>query len=277
MRHPRGTWLNPDTGSVLEREGFMRAMAQKQVVLLGESHDVAEIHRWQMHTANYLHAFRSTMLMGFEMFPVKYQPALDAWCAGELSTANFLERVAWDATWGFPPELYLPLFHFCRQNGVPMIALNCRRELVTQVGKDGWDAVPEDERDGLTPSAPPKDGYHEYLQGLMSGGKGMGIEVADRFIRAQQTWDRAFACTIDKALQKYGKEYLVIGIIGRGHLEYGFGTRYQLASLGVNDVAVLLPSNDPICDVSVVKGIGEGIYRLDSVEPVAERKQKARA
>jgi Haem-binding uptake, Tiki superfamily, ChaN len=40
----------------------------------------------------------------------------------------------------------------------------------------------------------------------------------DRFIRAQQTWDRAFACNIARALIESDPP-LVVGIIGRGHLD----------------------------------------------------------
>ena len=79
---------------------------------------------------------------------------------------QFLEKVEWKNVWGYDPELYLPLFHFCRQQRVPMLALNCNRPLVTRVGKDGWDAVPEEERDGLSPSAEATVAYREYLFGL---------------------------------------------------------------------------------------------------------------
>ena len=143
MMHPRGEWLNPDTGRVLDRQAFMKEMAAKQVVLLGETHNIAEIHRWQMHVAVYLHACRADMMMGFEMFPRSKQAVLDKWVEGKLRTDEFLEEVEWAKVWGFPPEIYLTLFHFCRQNKVRILALNSYRELVTRAGQDGSDAVPD--------------------------------------------------------------------------------------------------------------------------------------
>jgi len=105
--------------------------------------------------------------------------------------------------WGFPPELYLPIFRFCREFGIRMIALNCYRALVTRVGKEGWDAIAEEDRDGLTPAKPATRAYRDYLFSLVSGPDGIfqtQSEEAearkDRFTRAQQTWDRAFACNI---------------------------------------------------------------------------------
>ena len=271
-RQPRATWLEPDSGEILNQHDFMRELSKKQVVLLGEQHDIAEIHRWQMHTAALLYAHRPNMVMGFEMFPASSQPVLDRWVAGELTTEQFLEAVEWQKVWGFPPEIYLPLFHFCRQNNIRMVGLNCYRELVTRVGKEGWEAIPEAERDGLTPAAKALPGYAEFLQSMVGDAAPMGgMGVTERFIRAQQTWDRAFACNIAKAIEANGNDPLVIGIIGQGHLQYGFGTPYQLNDLGITDVAVLLPATEANWDAEKIRNIGDGIFRLDTVEQAAPR------
>ena len=54
---------------------------------------------------------------------------------------------------------------------------------------------------------------------------------------------------------------MVVGIIGRGHLEYGYGTPSQLADLGVDRVSILLPTDtdfDPVRDPA----IADALYRL---------------
>lgn len=283
LAHRRATWLLPETGEAIAQYDLMRTMAQKRVVLLGKSHDIAEIHRWQLHVTAFLHTLRPQMAVGFEMFPRRLQPVLDAWVEGEMDTATFLERSEWAQVWGFDPELYLPLFHFCRQQRVPMLALNCHRPLVTRVGQVGWDAIPIEERDGVTPPAPATEGYRRYLAGIMSGFAGpdrpraMEPDRFDRFIRAQQTWDRAFACGIADHLAKAQDNPLVIGIIGRGHLEYGHGTPYQLRDLGIDDLAVLLPTDCASHDQESLKGIGDAIFRLDTPEPPSPRRSSPRA
>ncbi|NLC22862.1 MAG: ChaN family lipoprotein, partial [Oxalobacter sp.] len=242
--HPRASWIDPVSREILPFQPLMQKMAQKSIVMLGETHDVAEIHRWQLHVAMSLYTLRPHMMMAFEMFPRRIQPVLDEWVDGLLDTETFIRQSEWYDVWGFPAEIYLPLFHFCRQQKIRMIAANCYRELVTRVGKEGWDAVPESERDGLTPSAPPTDAYRTYLSGYRK--PGTPPPEGDRFIRAQQTWDRAFACNMAYALDSMGADEpmpLIIGIIGRGHLEYGHGTPYQLADLGITDTAVLLTSD----------------------------------
>jgi uncharacterized iron-regulated protein len=267
--HHPGIWVEPGTGAFVAHHDLIRRMAGKQAVLLGETHDRADIHRWQLHVLAGLHALRPDIVVGFEMFPRRVQPALDAWVAGRLGVEAFLEQADWKTVWNFPPELYLPIFEFCRQFRLPMKALNYRRALVTEVGKLGWDAIPFADRDGVTPSKPATEGYRQYLSDLMGavGRRSPAADpatgaISDRFIRAQQTWDRAFACGIADVLAS-PRPPLVVGIIGRGHLEYGHGTPYQLADLGVSDVAVLLPSHEPTFDASTKAGIAEAIFRLD--------------
>ena len=267
------------TGKTLPFQSLMQEMAKKSVVMLGETHDIAEVHRWQLHVAATLYALRPDMMMGFEMFPRRLQSVLDEWVDGKLDTKTFLEKSEWLGVWGFPAELYLPLFHFCRQNKIRMLALNCYRELVTRVGKLGWDAIPEAERDGLTPAAPPTEDYYDRLAGYRKHDPGasppsMPAPDRERFMRAMQTWDRAFACNIVHALNEIpeGKpKPIVIGIIGRGHLEYGQGTPYQLADLGITDTAVLLTSDEEQWLPEPDRKMADAVFRIDMSEPRAVR------
>jgi uncharacterized iron-regulated protein len=272
--HPRGVWLDPSTGRELAQGALLQEMAGRQAVLLGETHTVYEIHRWQLHVATVLHALRPNIAIGFEMFPRAKQAVLDDWVAGALSTDAFLEAVDWPTVWGYDANLYLPLFHFCRQQRVKMLALNCHRPLVTRIGKEGWAAIPEAERDGLTPSADATPAYRKYLFDIVGGtaapmqAKSADDPVLDRFVRAQQAWDRAFACNIARALDQPDPP-LVVGIIGSGHLAYGHGTLYQLRDLGIANVAVLLPTFDSEHDARKSAGLADAIFRLDDVEPQA--------
>ena len=273
LKHPRASWLDPDTGDFISGFDLMRDMATKQAVLLGEKHDVAEIHRWQLHVIAALHTLNPNIMVGFEMFPKRLQPVLDEWVNGELSTEAFIEKSEWYEVWGFPAELYLPIFHFCRQNKVRMLALNCYRALVTKVGKEGWESVPEEERDGLTPSAPPTPEYIASFRWLDTPEKKW--EPTDRFLRAQQTWDRAFACNMvhamNEAKEKGDEPPLVIGVIGGGHMYYKQGSVYQLKDLGVDNVGVLLTNSEEEVDLEKIHGIADAVFRIDVPEPSTGR------
>ncbi len=272
MRARAGCWLAPETGETLAHGTLMARAAEARVVLLGESHDRADHHLWQLSVLAGLAAQRedpaADLVVGFEMLPARADPVLADWVADRLSEDAFLERTNWARVWGFPPALYLPLFHFCRMHRVPMVGLNCDRDLVRKVGAGGWEAVPETEREEITPAAPATPDYRAYLF-AMTGGRREGRAAQhpmdpafDRFVRAQTTWDRAFACRIVAARARNGSSApLVIGIIGRGHLEHRGGTPHQLADLGIPDATILLPVD---AGAEIAPGIADAVFGLNA-------------
>jgi uncharacterized iron-regulated protein len=271
VRARAGAWLAPATGEAVAHPALMARAAAAGVVLLGETHDRADHHRWQLSVLAGLLAHRADLVVGFEMFPAAADPVLAEWVAGTLSETAFLERADWGRVWGFAADLYVPLFHFCMLHRLPMLGLNCDRDLVRKVGAGGWEAVPEAAREGITPAAPATEGYRRYLFEL-TGGRREGRAAQhpmdpafDRFVRAQQVWDRAFACRIAAARAhpetgpKQRVAPLVAGIIGRGHLEFRGGTPHQLADLGIPDAMVLLPVE---AGADVAPGIADAVFGL---------------
>jgi uncharacterized iron-regulated protein len=239
------------------------------VALLGERHDLASDHMWQARVIEGLAQVRGEVAVGFEMFPRRVQPVLDAWTAGGLDEAQFLAGTGWAEVWGFDPELYMPVFRLCRDRHLPMRALNLERPLVSLIGRDGWDALPDSERGWLTPAHPAASDYRRYLFEATGGARPDRKATSpdgpafDRFVRAQQAWDRAFACAIALALAE-APARLVAALIGRGHLEYGYGTPAQLADLGVEGVITALPggagtARHPIADLVFIEpGVDHG-------------------
>src|SRR3982751_3933141 len=75
---PTSEWTVPGSGRIASTELFARA-AKAGVVLLGESHDNADHHRWELQTVAALSALHPQMALGFEMFPRRVQGALDRW------------------------------------------------------------------------------------------------------------------------------------------------------------------------------------------------------
>lgn len=266
------------TAQVLER------IAGSRVVLLGESHDSAEHHRWQLAMLAALHARNPDLVLGLEMFPRRVQPALDRWVAGELTEAQFLEQSEWRAVWSFDPGLYLPLFHFARMHRVPMAALNVDMALIREVGRSGLDAVDEARREGVTRPAPPPAAYLAKLRPVFeqhqdgnSGSSAQGAGDAEvrfaRFVESQQVWDRAMAQGIADALARYPGA-TVVGILGSGHVVYGHGVPHQLQDLGVHRVATLLPWDaGRDCEELRSAGIADAVFGVaaPAAAPTADR------
>jgi uncharacterized iron-regulated protein len=281
-----GTWLDSETSGVLAPRRLFSELQERAVVLLGESHINPEHHRWQLQVAAALHAQSADLALGFEAFPRRVQPVLDRWVQGALDEQAFLDEVGWDQVWGYDAELYLPLFHFARQNRVPMLALNVDRELVARVGREGWESVPDDEREGLATPAPAEASYRQRLaevylakqrqihaqssvsseHGAETGGATIAGVLSDpgfqRFVEAQLTWDRAMA----EALAGADAE-LVVAVIGQGHLAYGEGVASQLRDLGVENMATLLPMARREACETLTPGLADGVFVVSEWSP----------
>ena len=285
-----GTWLDPASGERLAAQDLMASLATRKVVLLGESHTDMEHHRWQLHTLAGLKAHRSEVVVGFEMFPRSVQPALDAWPQGSLSQEAFLKEARWREVWGYDADLYLPLFHFVRQNRLPMVAMNVDRPLVSRVGAEGWAAVPAEDRQGITDPAPASEAYrlglaevyrtklrhaaqrpvgragHDAPDNGETGELPSVSEILEKegfqkFVEAQLTWDRAMAEAI-AAVRSENPEALIVGVLGRGHAEHGHGVPHQLADLGEDDVAVLLPVEVGAECAALARDVADAVFLL---------------
>jgi uncharacterized iron-regulated protein len=281
---PVAAWRVPGADPAALTTGEVLGRIQgSRVVLLGETHDNAEHHRWQLAMLAALQARDSNLVLGFEMFPRRVQPVLDRWVAGELTEAEFLKQADWEKVWRFDPALYLPLFHFARMNRLPMVALNVDMTLIRDVGSNGLAAVDAARREGVTTPAPPSAAYLARLrpvfdQHMQAGISGKGGGDADaqfsRFVESQQVWDRAMAQGIADALARHPGA-TVVGIMGSGHIVYGDGVAHQLRDLGVERVASLLPWDaDADCGELKTAGVADamfGVAAAPSPEAAADR------
>jgi uncharacterized iron-regulated protein len=276
-------WLDPASGKVVAPRKLFDRISGKSIVLLGEVHDNRAHHRWQHYMLAALHSRNARQVVGLEMFPRGAQPVLDEWSLGKLDEATFLRRSGWDEVWGYDASLYLPLLQFARLNRLPVVALNVDRELVARVGRQGWQSVPASERLGLSDPAPASAAYRQSLAELYAykhrrhSVDGEGAESTDapsleeimqshdfaHFVDAQLTWDRAMAEALAEAhrLEPGGQ---VVGIVGRGHLEYGYGIPHQLAAMGIEDVAVLLPLDADADCSDLPQELADAVFVVDA-------------
>jgi uncharacterized iron-regulated protein len=257
-----GQWLTPGKAAApIDRVALLERMATQQVVLLGESHDSAEDHRWQWQVLAQLHGRRPQLALGLEMFPRRLQPVLDQWIAGSFSEQEFLQKSEWDKVWGYEAREYLPLFHFARMNRIPMLALNVERSLPEAVGKVGWDAMPAAQKEGVSRPAAPAADYLKLLRKIYDHHPAAEREGSDfaRFVEAQTLWDRAMAEAIADHLRKV-PDALVIGILGAGHVRHGHGVPFQLKSLGIARVANLLTWSQAAGCGELTNGMADAVY-----------------
>lgn len=268
-----GEWRHPIDGAPVADTALFDRLIHQSVVLLGEQHDSAEDHRWQLHTLVQLHARQPKLAIGLEMFPRRLQPLLDDWVAGKLAEDDFLKKTDWDKVWGYDAALYLPLFHFARMQRLPLLALNVERSLPDAIGKLGWEAVPEAQKEGVTRPAAPSPAYLEELQRVFDhhpAKEKQGAAAFPRFVAAQTVWDRAMAQGIAAQLQR-APGSLVAVIVGAGHVRNGHGIAHQLRDLGVGDTAALLTWPRAESCSQLGEGFADALYLVETPPENAPR------
>ena len=273
-----GQWLIPpatQTEPVLSlkaTEEVLDRLTGKHVVLLGENHDSAEDHRWQLEMLTALRLRHPDMAIGFEMFPRRLQPVLDLWVTGQIPEAEFLKQAEWDSVWGFDVEYYLPLFRFARQYALPMVALNVERGLVTPIRTSGWEGTADAQREGVGRPVEPSPLYRAELKATFDQHPTLkyGDETSQfaHFVEAQTLWDRAMAEGIAQ-FRRARPATLVVGILGAGHVRHGYGVPHQLQALSADQIAKLitLPSDHPCSELA--PGLADAVYVIPP-QPEAE-------
>ena len=284
-----GTWSDADS-NIVKQTTLLKTLAKQQVVLLGEDHENAQHHRWQLHTIAKLHAIQPDMMLAFESFPRNTQPILDSWVAGKLSEKQFLDQVNWQKIWTYNPDYYLPLFYFARMHRIPMIAMNVNRSLVAEVSQKGWKNIPPEQREGITDPAPAQTAYLEMLADIFSqhmpgGGHGHGtdpsanIDVAamlnnpgfQRFSQGQLLWDRAMAEAIHK---NHPRSKLTVAIVGAGHIMGGYGIPHQLNDLGIKKIKTLMPWDGVLECAQLKENIVDYVFGTDLISADQEALSK---
>lgn len=258
-----GQWQHH--GQAADAAALLADLAERRVVLLGEQHERLAHHRWQLHTLAGLHAHEPRMAIGLEMLPREAQPVLDAWVAGELDEAGFLAESDWLGSWGYDPDAYLPILHFARMQRIPLLALNVTPALRQRIAEEGWEAIPPEERHAITPPTSASEGYREALAEVYANHPSAEDPEAglERFVAAQLVWDRAMAQGLADAS---ADTPLVVGLMGRGHVTYGHGVPHQLADLGIEQTATLLPwSAEESC--TPPEGIADALFILGDETP----------
>jgi len=237
-----GRWFKPDVAELRQvaAADVLARTEDAQFVLLGEAHDSANHHLWQLQTLGMLLGEHAEIVIGMEMFPRRVQPVLDRWIAGELTEAALLQQSEWARVWRFDPDLYLPILRFARLNRIPVVALNVERSLISDIGAHGLSEVSPGRREGVTDPAPATSEYRDVLRSSFHQHSQSGDSDFEHFVEAQLFWDKAFSQALADAAAAR-PDALVVGIIGSGHLRHGHGVPHQLRAMGEGRTTVWLP------------------------------------
>ena len=230
-----------DLANLTNLEALIPRLAERRVVFVGEAHDRYEDHLNQLAIIRGLHQQGADLAIGMEMFQQPFQPALDAYIAGEIDEAELLRRTDYFERWRFDYRLYRPILRFAREQGIPVIALNLEREITAKVGQGGLEALSPEERARIPAEIESDDpAYRQRVRAVFDlHPKGNREQKAEgdaqdseqdfeRFLAVQLLWDEGMAERAARYLQDHPGKQLVI-LAGSGHLESGQGIPSRLS------------------------------------------------
>ncbi|MEY6432473.1 ChaN family lipoprotein [Thioalkalicoccus limnaeus] len=198
-------------------------LVDRQVIFVGEAHDRYEDHLNQLAILRGLHARGKDLAIGAEFFQQPFQPALDAFIAGDISEEEMLRRTEYFVRWRFDYRLYRPILRFARDQGIPIIALNLDQELTQKVGQKGIAGLTDEERAQLPGDIDRgDDAYRDRLRAAFEAHSMLQDRDFEHFLEVQLLWDEGMASRAAGFLREHPEKTLVV-LAGAGHVEYGHG------------------------------------------------------
>lgn len=218
-----------ETARVAGIDDLLAGLGDTRVVYVGESHDRYEDHLNQLRIIRGLHEQGRNVAIGMEFFQQPFQPALDAFVAGEISESELLKRTEYFTRWRFDYRLYRPILRFAREHGIPLIALNLPKEITDQAGDGGIESL-SPEHAAQIPADIDRDNpdYRERIEAVFTMHPKDDDADFEHFLDVQLLWDEGMAARAAEYLRRHPDKTLVV-LAGTGHVEYGHGIPSRVA------------------------------------------------
>jgi uncharacterized iron-regulated protein len=147
-------------------------------------------------------------------------------------------RVYYD-NWNFAWPYYSPIFHYAKEERIPLLGLNVPRSVTRKVAQSGFNSLSEAQKADLGDVTCRVDRkYMDFIKQAY-GAHGHGGMSFIYFCEAQMLWDTVMAVTALKYL-KENPEVTMVLLTGTGHA-WKQGIPYQIKERADIPLAVLLP------------------------------------
>lgn len=202
-------------------------LARHDVVFLGEEHDNTPGHKAQLALIVLLHTQRPELTVSMEMFERDVQESLDAYLAGTIDEAEFLQKAR---PWPNYARHYRPIVEYCKANHVPVVAANVPRSLAQKVAAEGIGAVAGNPH-AAEQSTAPQDRYWDEFRAAMADhiGNDGAERTMQRFYVSQCLKDDTMAESIVRVLARH-EHMLVVHLNGKFHSDHRLGTAARVLS-----------------------------------------------
>jgi uncharacterized iron-regulated protein len=196
--------------------------ASQDVVFVGEIHNDPTDHLIEVQILQGLFARNSSWTLAMEFFQQDQQAVLDGYTMGEMTEEEFLGKVDWKKTWGFPYLYYRPLMLMAKQQRLKVLALNAPADIVGKVARDGLGSLDVTQRAQL-----PRDidlsneAERTYVREAYGEHEHGDLKNFQFFFEAQCVWEETMARNIADYMKDHDQKVIVFS--GNGHIIWKFG------------------------------------------------------
>ncbi|MGD2161412.1 MAG: ChaN family lipoprotein, partial [Gammaproteobacteria bacterium] len=206
---------------------IVEQLANSRVVFVGETHTRYDHHLVQLEILKHLYQISPKLALGVEWFQQPFQKHLDDYIAGRITEKEMLHLTDYFNRWNYDYRLYRPIIQYAREQGIPVIALNASRELMTALSHSGFDDLSDELKQQLPADYDWSDKkYEQYLRDMFELHPEYPGEFED-FLRGQLTWDESMAERAAEYLQNNPDQRMLI-FAGSGHIMFGSGIPNRL-------------------------------------------------
>jgi uncharacterized iron-regulated protein len=242
----RASFTTIDLDTPVAPDKLVAQLATKRVVFIGETHDRYDNHLNQLEIIRRLHELDPNISIGVEYFQQPFQKQVDDYIDGKIQENDFLRATEYYQRWGYDYRLYAPIFHFAREQHIPVRALNVSSALVSAVAKVGIAGLSGNERAYLPREIEPADDdYRNRLRTAFEEHAGSNPDAFNHFVEAQLVWDEGMAESAAAYLDANPGRQMVI-LCGAGHVEFGSGIPQRLERRVKITYAIVLNSGEEL-------------------------------
>lgn len=235
-----------ETRTVMNLHQALNRILPGQVVYVGEKHDEFADHMAQLKVIEELHKKGYRLAVGMEMFQRPFQDVIDAYLKGEMDERAFVEKTEYFKRWGYDYHLYRPIIRFCKENNIPIAALNLEMEISQKVAREGINSLSEEELRRIPANIDWNDEtYKNLLRRIFTAHAEGPVQNFDNFYQAQLLWDETMALSAAQYLEKNPQQTLVV-LAGTGHIAHRHGIPKRLKRLTGRDDWVIICLHDDL-------------------------------
>jgi uncharacterized iron-regulated protein len=219
----RGQIIDLASGKDVSFDRLMGRASSRDVIFVGEIHDDPAHHLIEIQILQGLFARDPSLTMAMEFFQQNQQAILDGYTMGDMTEEEFLKKIDWKKTWGYPYFYYRPLMLLAKQHRLKVLALNAPAEIVRKVAREGLGALDAEQRAQLPGDIDlSNEAERAYLRETYLKHERFDLQSFQFFYEAQCVWEETMARNIADYIKDHRRQKVIV-LSGIGHIIWKFG------------------------------------------------------